>query len=272
MTNSVPDVSSHSLADLTSLLGRVAVVTGAAWGLGKATARRLAEAGASVLIGDIDEAAAAATALELAERYGVKVLSVRMDAADSASIIAGIDYAVAAFGGIDIWVNNAGIPSYAPLLDLAEDEFDKVLAINLRGTFVGAREAARRMIAAGKGGAIINVASLAGLRGISPGQAAYVSSKHGVVGLTKTMAIELAPHGIRVLAVAPGFCLTEKTMHLASLDAEALKRIPIPGIGGSPLGRVGVSDDIARVIQFCASDMAMFMTGITLPVDGGIIA
>jgi NAD(P)-dependent dehydrogenase (short-subunit alcohol dehydrogenase family) len=272
MIISVPDVSSHSLADLVSLRGRTAVVTGAAWGLGKATARRLAEAGASVLIGDIDEEAAAATAGELAERYGTRVLSVRMDAGDSASILAGVDHAVAEFGGIDIWINNAGIPSFTPLLDLSEEEFDKVMAINLRGTFVGAREAARRMIAAGKGGVIVNVASLAGLRGISPGQAAYVSSKHGVVGLTKTMAIELAPHGIRVLGVAPGFCLTEKTMHLASLDAEALKQIPIPGIGGSPLGRVGVSDDIARVILFCASDMAMFMTGSTLPVEGGIAA
>ncbi len=272
MTISVPDVSAHSLADLVSLRGRTAVVTGAAWGLGKATARRLAEAGASVLIGDIDEEAAAASARELAEQYGTKVLSVRMDAGDGQSILAGADHAVAEFGGIDIWVNNAGIPSFTPLLDLSEDEFDKVLAINLRGTFVGAREAARRMITAGKGGVIINVASLAGLRGISAGQAAYVSSKHGVVGLTKTMGIELAPHGIRVLGIAPGFCLTEHTMHLASLDAEALKQIPIPGIGGSPLGRVGVADDIARMILMCASDVTMFMTGVTLPVEGGVSA
>jgi NAD(P)-dependent dehydrogenase (short-subunit alcohol dehydrogenase family) len=195
-----------------------------------------------------------------------------MDAGDSASILNAVERAVDQLGGIDIWVNNAGIPSFVPLLDLSDEEFDKVLAINLRGTFVGAREAARRMIQAGKGGVIVNVASLAGLRGISPGQAAYVGSKHGVVGLTKTMAIELAPHGIRVLGIAPGVCLTEKTMHLASLDAEALKQIPIPGIGGSPLGRVGVADDVARVILFCASDLAMFMTGSTLPIEGGISA
>lgn len=272
MVHAVPDVSSHPLADLVSLRGRSAVVTGAAWGLGKATARRLAEAGASVLIGDIDDEAAAATARDLAERYGTRVISRHMDAGDSASILAGVDHAVTEFGGIDIWVNNAGIPSFTPLLDLSEEEFDKVLAINLRGTFVAAREAARRMIAAGNGGVIVNVASLAGLRGISPGQAAYVGSKHGVVGLTRTMAIELAPHGIRVLSIAPGVCLTEKTMHLATLDAEALKQIPIPGIGGSPLGRVGFADDVARVILFCASDMAMFMTGVTLPVEGGIAA
>ena len=272
MTIAVPDVSARSLGELMSLAGRTAVITGAAWGLGKATARRLAEAGAALLIGDIDAAAAAATAAELGRRYGIKAISAEMDASDSVSIIAGVERVIGEFGGIDIWVNNAGIPSYVPLLDLTDDEFDKVVAVNLRGTFVGAREAARHMIEAARGGVIVNVASLAGLRGISPGQAAYVGSKHGVVGLTKTLAIELAPHAIRVLGIAPGVCLTEKTMHLATLDAEALKQIPIPGIGGSPLGRIGVADDVARAILFCASDLAMFMTGSTLLIDGGIAA
>jgi len=267
-----PDVSEHPLGELLSLHGRRAVVTGAAWGLGKAAARRLAEAGAAVLIADIDAEAAQATASELAARYGATVLATRMDAGDTASIRAAVALAVAELGGIDIWVNNAGIPSHVPLLDLSEDEFDKVMAINLRGTFTGAREAARQMIAAGSGGVIVNVASLAGLRGISPGQTAYVGSKHGVVGLTRTMAMELAPHGIRVLGIAPGVCLTEKTMHLSQITPEAAARIGIPGIGGSPLGRHGTSDDIARVILFCASDMAMFMTGCTLPVEGGVAA
>lgn len=268
----VPDVSEHPLADLLSLRGRRAVVTGAAWGLGKATARRLAEAGAAVLIADIDEEAAKAAADELAKRFETTVLATRMDAGDTESIRAAVTLAVAELGRIDIWVNNAGIPSHVPLLDLAEDEFDKVMAINLRGTFTGAREAARQMIAAGTGGVIVNVASLAGLRGISPGQAAYVGSKHGVVGLTKTMAIELAPHGIRVLGIAPGVCLTEKTMHLGQITPEAARQIGIPGIGGSPLGRHGTADDVARVILFCASDMAMFMTGCTLPIEGGVAA
>lgn len=268
----VPDVSSQPLADLISLKGRSAVVTGAAWGLGKAAARRLAEAGASVLIADIDADAAAATAKELAEAYGGKAVSIAMDASDPAAITAAADRAIAEFGAIDIWVNNAGIPSFTPLLDLSEDEFDKVSAINLRGVFVGAREAARRMIAAGKGGVIVNVASLAGVLGISPGQAAYVGTKHGVVGLTKQMSIELGAHGIRVLGIAPGVCLTEKTMFIADLDEEALKQIPIPGIGNSRLGRIGVSDDVARAILFCASDLAMFMTGSTLLIDGGIAA
>lgn len=268
----VPDVSQHALADLVSLQGRGAVVTGAAWGLGKAAARRLAEAGASLLIADVDAEGAANTARELSERYGVRVLSTAMDAGDTAAITAAADLAERELGGISIWVNNAGVPSYTSLLDLSDEEWDRVQAINLRGAFVGAREAARRMIAAGRGGAIVNVASLAGLRGISPGQAAYCASKHGVVGLTKQMSIELAPHGIRVLGIAPGVCLTEKTQFIADLDEDALKQIPIPGIGGSPLGRLGVADDVARAILFCASDMAMFMTGSTLLIDGGIAA
>lgn len=268
----VPDVSGRSIEELISLKGRSAVVTGAAWGLGKATARRLAEAGASILIADIDEEAAAATAQEIAVQFSAEVSFTRLDAGDPGSIVAAADLAESKFGKIDIWVNNAGIPSFAPLLDLEVEEFDNVLAINLRGAFVGAREAARRMIAKGNGGVIVNVASLAGVMGISEGQAAYCSSKHGVVGLTKQMAIELGSQGIRVLGVAPGFSLTEKTMFIADWDEETIKNCPIPGIGASRLGRVGVSDDIARAILFCASDMAMFMTGSTLLLDGGIAA
>lgn len=268
----VRDVSAQSLSDLISLKGRNAVVTGAAWGLGRATAFRLAEAGASVLIGDIDTEKAAATAVEIAEKTGARVISAHSDAGDSASVIGLVDTAAREFGSIDIWVNNAGLPSSVPLFDLSEDEFDKVVAITLKGTLVGAREAARRMVEAGRGGTIVNVASLAGLLGISSGQAAYVAAKHGVVGLTKQMAIELGEHDIRVMAVAPGVCLTEKTAFLADMPAEQLKAIGIPGIDTSRLGRVGTADDVARVILFCASDMAMFMTGSTLPVDGGIAA
>lgn len=268
----VKDVASQTLQQLVSLEGRSAVVTGAAWGLGRATARRLAEAGALVLIADLDKDKAAATAQELANEFGAQVLSMPMDASDPAAITAAADFALSEFGKLDIWVNNAGVPSHVPLLDLTDEQFDKVQAINLRGTFVGAREAARRMIAAGDGGVIINVASLAGLSGISSGQAAYVGSKHGVVGLTRQLSIELAPHDIRVLGVAPGVSLTEKTMFLADWDEETARKSGIPGIGGSRLGRHGVADDIARSILFCASDMAMFMTGTTLVVDGGILA
>lgn len=268
----VRDVSANSVVDLISLAGRNAVVTGAAWGLGKATARRLAEVGASVLIADIDAEAATATALELSSVSGSRVLATRMDAGDSASILAAAEVAAQELGGIDIWVNNAGIPSSVPLFELSEDELDNVIAINLKGAFIGAREAARRMVEAGRGGVIVNVASLAGVLGISPGQAAYVASKHGVVGLTKQMAIELGQHDIRVMGIAPGVCLTEKTAFLADMPPEQLKKIGIPGIDSSRLGRVGTADDVARVVLFCASDLSSFMTGSTLLVDGGIAA
>ncbi|KHK92649.1 SDR family NAD(P)-dependent oxidoreductase [Novosphingobium malaysiense] len=266
----VRDVSALPLTELISLKGRNAVITGAAWGLGRATAFRLAEAGASVLIGDVDTDKAKATAADISLATGARVLSTYSDAGDSASVVGLVDHAIKQFGNIDIWVNNAGLPSSVPVFDLSEEEFDRVVAITLKGTFLGAREAARRMVEAGRGGTIVNVASLAGLLGISPGQSAYVAAKHGVVGLTKTMAIELGKHDIRVMAVAPGVCLTEKTAFLADLPPEKLKAIGIPGIDTSRLGRVGTADDVARVILFCASDMAMFMSGCTLPVDGGI--
>lgn len=268
----VPRVAGRSLTELVSLRGRSAVVTGAAWGLGKATAMRLAEAGASVLIGDIDVESAAKTAVEISEATGSRVLSAYSDAGDSTSVLDLVGTAVRELGGIDIWVNNAGLPSSVPIFDLTEDEFDKVITITLKGTFVGARAAAKHMAKAGRGGVIVNVASLAGLLGISPGQAAYVAAKHGVVGLTKQMAIELGKHNIRVLGVAPGVCLTEKTAFLADMPPEQLKAIGIPGIDNTRLGRVGEADDVARVILFAASDLSMFMTGSTLPVDGGMAA
>ncbi len=263
------DVSNRSLAELISLEGRNAVITGAAWGLGKATARRFAEAGAAIVIGDIDEAKAAETAQEIHNDTGARVLSTRMDVSSREDVRAAADLAVNELGGIDIWVNNAGIPSFTPLVTLTDEDWDRVMAINLRGLFAGTQEAAKRMIEADKGGVIVNLSSLAGFKGISAGQAAYVTSKHGVRGATRQMALELGQHGIRVLAVAPGFCTTEHTMHLPTLDPEMLKQIPIPGIAKTNIGRVGVSDDIARVVLFCASDMAAFMTGSTLLVDGG---
>lgn len=267
----LPDVTAHSLEQLISLKGRVAVVTGAAWGLGLATARRLAEAGAAVVIGDIDETKANEAADELS-RSGATVRAIRMDAADFSQIEAVAEFAERELGGLDVWVNNAGVVSNAPLFELTDEDWQRTIAVNLNGAFAGARAAARRMVAKGKGGVIVNVASLAGLRGISANQAAYVSSKHGVIGLTRQMSIEMAPEGIRVMAIAPGVCLTEKTMFMADADPELLKQTGIPGIAGSPLGRHGVADDVARVILFCASDLSLFMSGSTLLVDGGIAA
>lgn len=266
----IPDISSMPISSILSLTGRVAVVTGGAMGLGKATARRLTEVGASVVIADIDLDSAHATVKELKES-NARVAATRMDVLDSRSVSAAADFAVDKFGGLDIWVNNAGIPSAASLTAVSEDEWDRVMGVNLRGTFLGAREASKRMITADKNGVIINIASLAGMCGIAT-QTTYGSSKAGVIGLTLNMSVDLAPHGIRVLAIAPGVMLTENKMHIANMEPEVARNTGIPGLAGSALGRLGVADDIARVVLFCASDLSIFMTGTTLVVDGGVRA
>jgi NAD(P)-dependent dehydrogenase (short-subunit alcohol dehydrogenase family) len=267
----VADVSEMPLGDLLSLAGRGVVVTGGAQGLGKAMARRLAEAGASVLIGDLKDELAAKAATELSGRYGTKVIATHLNVADSASVSAAAELAMETFGRLDVWVNNAGLYPNIELVKMTDETWNQVMDVNLRGVFAGAREAARRMIDAGRGGVIINVVSTAGFHGVAPGVAAYVASKHGVRGLTRQLAIELAPHDIRVLGVAPTFCTTEGNM--AAL-AELSSRVgsEIPATLTSRLGRVGVPDDIGRVVLFCASDMSMFMTGSTLLADAGEVS
>ncbi|WP_335988381.1 SDR family NAD(P)-dependent oxidoreductase [Glycomyces sp. MUSA5-2] len=271
MTVSVPDFSGTAVRDLLDLRGRRAVVTGGARGLGKAIALRLAEAGADVLVGDLDGDLAAAAAAELAERHGVDAVGVQMDMADQGSVAAAADRAAETLGGLDVWVNNAGVFPNRPALEMGVDEWDRVFAVNARGVFLGATEAARRMDG---GGVIVNVVSTAGFKGTAPGLAAYVGSKHAARGLTKQLAIEFAPKGIRVLGVAPSFVPTEGNMAAAAAAAEAT------GVPADPaaiaklmstglLGRIGVPDDIARVVLFCASDLAAIMTGSTLLADAG---
>ncbi|MBW8752706.1 MAG: SDR family oxidoreductase [Sphingomonadales bacterium] len=267
----IADVSSHALSDLISLKGRTAVVTGGAQGLGKAIARRLAEAGASVLIGDLKLDQARAAAAELGERYGANVMATHLDVTDTSSVIAAADLAVSELGGIDIWVNNAGLYPNIGLLEMTDETWDQVMAVNLRGVFASCREAARRMIDAGRGGVLINVVSTAGFGGVAPGVSAYVASKHGVRGLVRQLAIELAPHDIRVLGVAPTFCETEGNMAALAQLPERV-RSEISATLSSRLGRVGVPDDIARVVLFAASDLATFMTGSTILADAGELA
>ena len=203
-----PDVSLLPLAELASLAGRTAVVTGGARGIGRACGARLAEAGAAVLLADVDVDGAA----EAAATIGRGSFATRVDVRDAASVRALADQALADRGRLDIWVNSAGIYPGRPLLDLSEDDWDAVVDVNLRGTFVGAREAARAMIAAGNGGVIVNVSSTAAYRAAGVGVAHYVASKFGVRGLTQSLAVELGPHGIRVLAIAPTVtrCAIEK--------------------------------------------------------------
>jgi NAD(P)-dependent dehydrogenase (short-subunit alcohol dehydrogenase family) len=262
------DVSDQSITSLVDLTGRVAVVTGGAKGIGAATVRRLAEAGASVVAADLDLEGAQQTAKDVAEATGARVEARSCDVSDTATLAALADGAVADFGGLHIWVNNAGIyPTTGPVLDATDAFVDRMLQVNVRGTYAGAREAAKRM---SDGGVIVNLASTAGFSGAS-GISAYVSSKHAVVGLTKALANEFGPLGIRVLAVAPTIIDTPGVrdqmapLKAAGLDIEA-------AISANPLGRAGMPDDIARVIFFCASDLSALMTGSTLLVDAGILA
>ncbi|MET0986364.1 MAG: SDR family NAD(P)-dependent oxidoreductase [Steroidobacteraceae bacterium] len=264
---SIADVSSRSLEQLVSLKGRRAVVTGGAKGLGRAIAHRLAEAGASVLIGDIDVETATSAAKQLASTLDRRVLATRLDVTRTESIVAAADMAVRELGGLDIWVNNAGIYPLTPVLSMPDEEWDRVIAINLRGTFIGCREAARRMSDAKTGGVIINIASTAGFKAAGPGVTHYVASKHGVRGITRQLSLEFAPQNIRVLAIAPTTIMTEGV-------ADATKKVDAIGFDlqqtmNSMLGRTGVPDDVARVALFCASDLSLFMTGSTLAVDAG---
>jgi NAD(P)-dependent dehydrogenase (short-subunit alcohol dehydrogenase family) len=264
------DVSDAPVGDLLSLTGRRALVTGGAQGLGKAIAVRLAEAGADVAIADIDDALARAAASDIARRFGTRIVGVRMDVTDAASVRAGTESVVADLGGLDIWVNNAGVFPSIPVLETDDAAWEQVFAVNARGVFNGSREAARRM-AVNDSGVIINIVSTAGFEGTAPGLSAYVSSKHAVRGMTKQMALEFAPLGIRVLGVAPTFVPTEGNMAAAAAAMEAAGVDPatVPVMTESLIGRLGTPDDIARVVLFCASDMSMIMTGSTLLADAG---
>ena len=265
------DVSASPIGELLSLRGRRALVTGGARGLGKAIALRLAEAGAAVAIADIDETLARNAASDIAGRSDADVVGVRMDVTDAASVRSAAATAVAELGGLDIWINNAGVFPSIPVLETHDDAWERVFAVNTRGVFNGSREAARQM-APNASGVIVNIVSTAGFEGTAPGLSAYVGSKHAVRGMTKQMALEFAPLGIRVLGVAPTFVPTEGNMAAAAAAMEAAGLDPAatpPVMKQSLIGRLGTPDDIARVVLFCASDMSMIMTGSTVLADAG---
>jgi NAD(P)-dependent dehydrogenase (short-subunit alcohol dehydrogenase family) len=268
----IPDVSDRSLAELVSLDRRVAVVTGGAKGTGLAIARRLAEAGASVVVTDASGDVAAVAARGLASE-GRRVVGMGLTIGEEAATAALADRVVDRLAGLDIWVNNAGIYPQAPLLEMSGDDWDHVLDHNLRASFLGAREAAKRMVDRGSGGVIVNIASTSAFRASAPGVAHYVASKFGLRGLTQAMAVELGPAGVRVLGIAATFTVTEGTRaRRADLDDAAFAAY-LRGVGErKPLRRVAVPDDIARAVLFCASDLSLLMTGSTLAVDAGDLA
>jgi 2-deoxy-D-gluconate 3-dehydrogenase len=254
---------------LLDLRGKAAVVTGGAAGIGYAIAARLAEAGAVVTIADLEEEIAAIAAKELCER-GFDVDYVVADVADQTDVARIFEHARVVDQGIDILVNNAGIYPFRPALEMTVGDFERVLAVNLEGTFLCSQQAARLMIADGRGGRIINVTSIDALHPSSIGLAHYDASKHGMWGLTKNLALELAPHQIWVNAIAPGAIATPGTgmAQTAGTDAAAVLDRMLARI---PMARMGDADDIGKVALFLASDMASYLTGSQIVVDGGVL-
>ena len=253
--------------NLTRLDRKVAVVTGGACGIGRATAEALASAGATVVVADLDEAESDALVAEIAGRGG-RALALRADVSSEASIDAMFSEAARREGGVDILVNNAGIAIRRPAVDLALADWEKVVAVNVTGAFLCARAAARQMIAGDRGGAIVNVASIMGLSGggLYP-NISYQTSKGALVNMTRALAIEWAPHRVRVNAVAPTYVRTRLIAPLLE-KPEMVARIEAM----TPLRRLAEPEEVAAAICFLASPAAAMITGHTLPVDGGFLA
>lgn len=243
------------------LAGKVAVVTGAARGIGRATAERLLAEGAKVVVSDIDTETLTRTADEIGA--AANVFAVRADVSKKSEVVGLVDAAVQHFGAIDIMVNNAGIAPVVEFLDVTEEMLGRVLDVNLKGAFYGTQAAGREMIGRGKGGVIINMSSInSGLA--NPNVAPYAISKGGMNQVTSTAAVAFAPHGIRVVGVGPGTIMTDM---VAGAFVQSAGNHAI--LSRTPLGRYGQPSEIASVVAFLASEDASYITGETMYVDGG---
>jgi NAD(P)-dependent dehydrogenase (short-subunit alcohol dehydrogenase family) len=247
--------------NVMKLENKVAVVTGGASGIGRAIAERFAAEGGRVIVADVD----AAAVLRVADGLGPDALGIGLDVADPAGVEAMAERVVSIYGRIDVLINSAGIGRDIPFLDTPVEVLDRIYAINLKGSFLCGQSAARRMIRAGTGGVIINIASVSGLCG-NIGRSAYGASKGAVITLTQVMAVELAEHGIRVNAIAPGPVETPlvSAMHTAEARSKWLASVP--------QRRYGEPAEIAAGALYLASSEAGYVTGHILAVDGGFMA
>ncbi len=241
------------------------LITGAGSGIGRAASLAFAEEGAAIAVADLRLEAAQATASAV-EELGRTAVALQVDVTQPDSVRAMVERAVAGLGSLDVLINSAGVREIVPFLELPAEEWLKVIGTNLTGTFLCSQAVARHLIAQNKSGKIINLSSVAGLMGV-PNRAAYVASKHGVVGLTKEMGMELADKHIQVNAIAPG--VVETAMTAGYFDkpdiVASLKK-------AHPAGRWAQPEEIARLMLFLASEDADFMTGATIPIDGGFVA
>lgn len=250
---------------MIELQGRKALITGAAQGLGKAIAELFVERGAQVMLADIDAKGAARTA----DALGPQARSVRCNVTNSAEVAAAVEATVAAFDGLDTLVNNAGIEIVKPLFDNSEEEYERLMAINVKGVFLGMKHALGPLAASGRG-SVVNISSLAGTNGV-PLFGTYAASKSAVIQLSRTAAAELRPAGIRVNAVCPGFVGTAMVDRLIP-TVEAIVGVPFSALVAVKQLRLGTPREVAEMTAFLASDAASWTTGSHYILDGGLSA
>jgi NAD(P)-dependent dehydrogenase (short-subunit alcohol dehydrogenase family) len=245
--------------------GKVALVTGAASGIGRETAEAFAREGACLLLADVNQTDGEEVAREIRAR-GSEARFLRTDVSSAEQVEEMVSVAVRTFGRLDISVNDAGVGGIAgPLAECSEENFDRVISINLKGVFLGMKYQIKQMLKQG-GGVIVNLTSVSGMVGF-PNLPAYTASKHGVIGLTRAAALEYAKRGIRINAVAAGMIWTGMTAEVAPTPEELVKVIPL-----GPIGRLGRVEEIAQAILYLCSDQAAFAVGTVLVLDGGYLA